>query len=90
MKLTLDTQIKILRADGSSCNGGSGKWHLPQNGKPGKQDVTDPNRYTKTLLETRFERKGLETFTDALSQLREFAAASSGIHTLVTQTEAPK
>ena len=54
------------------------------------QDVTDPNRYSKTLLETRFERKGLETFTDALSQLREFAAASSGIHTLVTQTEAPK
>ena len=54
------------------------------------QDVTDPNRYTKTLLEARFERRGLETFTAALSQLHEFAAASSGIHTLVTQTEAPK
>ena len=27
---------KILREDGSCCNGGKGKWHLPQGDKPGK------------------------------------------------------
>lgn len=27
---------KFLNADGTPCHGGSGKWHLPKNGKPGR------------------------------------------------------
>jgi hypothetical protein len=27
---------KFLKTDGSPCNGGIGKWHLPKNGKPGE------------------------------------------------------
>ena len=26
---------KVLGKDGQPCNGGSGKWHLPENGQPG-------------------------------------------------------
>lgn len=35
---------KILANDGSACNGGIGKWHLPKNEKPGEwmPKITDP------------------------------------------------
>ncbi len=28
--------FKVLKLDGTACNGGSGKWDLPKRGKPGK------------------------------------------------------
>jgi hypothetical protein len=31
-----ETLYKVLAADGSACNGGSGQWHLPKGKRPGK------------------------------------------------------
>ena len=35
MKITEESLLKVLNNDGTSCNGGSGKWNLPVDGQPG-------------------------------------------------------
>jgi hypothetical protein len=40
----MTTYYKLLNTDGSACNGGTGRWHLPTTGGPGKwmRRIKDP------------------------------------------------
>jgi len=57
---------KVLHSDGSCCNGGTGKWHLPKDKRPGKWMPT-----LKGDLNPCFHGYHLCRFDDLLSWLNE-------------------